>query len=92
MIPAQKMVRPSESAARRSDVLQQSTKLGIAPEKVRVICPYVGGDFGCKGSTAVIARHGGQPIEATMDAKPGDEKKKYERVRDLLITLDKVMV
>jgi xanthine dehydrogenase YagR molybdenum-binding subunit len=26
---------------------------------------------------AVIARHGGEPVEATADAKPGDEKKQY---------------
>src|SRR5207253_10706876 len=26
---------------------------------------------------AVIARHGGQPVEASMSAEPGDEKKQY---------------
>lgn len=35
-----------------SGVKETVTKiLGLAPEKIRVICPYVGGGFGCKGST-----------------------------------------
>jgi len=48
--------------------------LGIAPEHVRVICPYVGGGFGCKGSTwshvvlaAMAARAVGQPVKLVLE-------------------------
>jgi xanthine dehydrogenase YagR molybdenum-binding subunit len=48
--------------------------LGIAPEKVTVICPYVGGGFGCKGSSwshvslaAMAARHVGRPVKLVLD-------------------------
>ena len=48
--------------------------LGIAPEKVRVICPYVGGGFGCKGSTwshvvlaAMAARRAGRPVKLVLE-------------------------
>ncbi|MBC7498926.1 MAG: xanthine dehydrogenase family protein molybdopterin-binding subunit [Herminiimonas sp.] len=48
--------------------------LGISPDKVRVICPYVGGGFGCKGSVwshvvlaAMAARQAGQPVKLVLD-------------------------
>ena len=48
--------------------------LGIAPENVRVICPFVGGGFGCKGSTwshvvlaAMAARVTGHPVKLVLD-------------------------
>ncbi|HEV7618102.1 MAG TPA: xanthine dehydrogenase family protein molybdopterin-binding subunit, partial [Burkholderiaceae bacterium] len=48
--------------------------LGIAPEKVRVICPFVGGGFGCKGSTwshvvlaAMAARQTGRAVKLVLD-------------------------
>jgi xanthine dehydrogenase YagR molybdenum-binding subunit len=48
--------------------------LGIAPERVQVICPYVGGGFGCKGSTwshvvlaAMAARRAGCPVKLVLD-------------------------
>ena len=51
-----------------------SKALGISPEKVRVICPYVGGGFGCKGSTwshvvlaAMVARQLGQPVKLVLE-------------------------
>ena len=51
-----------------------SKTLGISPEKVRVICPYVGGGFGCKGSTwshvvlaAMVAREMGRPVKLSLE-------------------------
>ncbi len=48
--------------------------LGIAPDKVRVICPFVGGGFGCKGSTwshvvlaAMAARATGHPVKLVLE-------------------------
>jgi len=48
--------------------------LGMAPDKVRVICPYVGGGFGCKGSTwshvvlaAMAARRVGRPVKLALE-------------------------
>jgi xanthine dehydrogenase YagR molybdenum-binding subunit len=48
--------------------------LGIPPEKVRVLCPYVGGGFGCKGSVwshvvlaAMAARSVGRPVKLVLD-------------------------
>jgi xanthine dehydrogenase YagR molybdenum-binding subunit len=48
--------------------------LGISPDKVRVICPYVGGGFGCKGSTwshvvlaAMAARRAGRPVKLVLE-------------------------
>ena len=48
--------------------------LGIPPDKVRVICPFVGGGFGCKGSTwshvvlaAMAARRAGRPVKLVLD-------------------------
>jgi xanthine dehydrogenase YagR molybdenum-binding subunit len=48
--------------------------LGIAPEQVQVICPYVGGGFGCKGSTwshvvlaAMAARQVGRPVRLVLE-------------------------
>jgi len=47
--------------------------LGMAPDKVRVVCPYVGGGFGCKGSTwshvplaALAARQVGRPVKLVL--------------------------
>lgn len=47
-----------------------STYLGIAADKLRVIDPFVGGGFGCKGSiwpheviAALAARHVGRPVK-----------------------------
>ncbi|WP_295991844.1 xanthine dehydrogenase family protein molybdopterin-binding subunit [Rugamonas sp.] len=47
---------------------------GIAPDKVRVICPYVGGGFGCKGTTwshvmlaALAARQAGCPVKLALE-------------------------
>ena len=49
-------------------------KLGIAPEKVRVLSPYVGGGFGCKGSAwshvvlaAMAARQAHRPVRLVVD-------------------------
>ncbi len=46
----------------------------IAPEKVTVICPFVGGGFGCKGSSwshvslaAMAARKIGRPVKLVLD-------------------------
>jgi xanthine dehydrogenase YagR molybdenum-binding subunit len=48
--------------------------LGLTPDKVRVICPYVGGGFGCKGSTwshvvlaAMAARRVGRPVKLVLE-------------------------
>ncbi|MDB5888991.1 MAG: xanthine dehydrogenase family protein molybdopterin-binding subunit, partial [Rhodocyclales bacterium] len=48
--------------------------LGVAPEKVRAVCLYVGGGFGGKGSswshvvlTAMAARHVGRPVKLVLD-------------------------
>ena len=48
--------------------------LGIAPENVRVVCPYVGGGFGGKGSTwshvvlaAMAARQTGKPVKLVLE-------------------------
>ena len=50
--------------------------LGISPDDVRVIDPFVGGGFGCKGSTwshvvltAMAARHVGRPVKLVL-ARP----------------------
>ncbi|NRR32230.1 xanthine dehydrogenase family protein molybdopterin-binding subunit [Oxalobacteraceae bacterium] len=47
---------------------------GMAPEKVRVICPYVGGGFGCKGAAwshvmlaAMSARQAGCPVKLVLE-------------------------
>jgi xanthine dehydrogenase YagR molybdenum-binding subunit len=47
--------------------------LGIAPEQVQVLSPYVGGGFGCKGSTwshvvlaAMAARLVGRPVRLVL--------------------------
>lgn len=51
-----------------------SKTLGISADKVRVICPYVGGGFGCKGSTwshvvlaAMVARELGRPVKVVLE-------------------------
>lgn len=48
--------------------------LGMAPEKVHVICRYTGGGFGCKGSAwshvvlaALAARSVGRPVKLVLD-------------------------
>jgi xanthine dehydrogenase YagR molybdenum-binding subunit len=50
-----------------------ATQLGISPDDVRVICPFVGGGFGCKGSvwshvvlTAMAARQVGRPVRLAL--------------------------
>ncbi len=47
---------------------------GIAPEKVRVVCPFVGGGFGCKGNTwshvmlaAMAAKMAGCPVKLAIE-------------------------
>jgi xanthine dehydrogenase YagR molybdenum-binding subunit len=47
---------------------------GIDPEKVRVVCPFVGGGFGCKGSTwshvmlaAMASRMAGVPVKLVLE-------------------------
>lgn len=46
---------------------------GIPPEKIHVVCPYVGGGFGCKGSTwppvtltVMAARKVGRPVKLNL--------------------------
>jgi xanthine dehydrogenase YagR molybdenum-binding subunit len=48
--------------------------LGIAADDVRVICPFVGGGFGCKGSTwshvvlaAMVSRATARPVKLVLD-------------------------
>jgi xanthine dehydrogenase YagR molybdenum-binding subunit len=48
--------------------------LGIPEDKVRVICPYVGGGFGCKGSmwshvvlAAMASRQVGRPVKLVLE-------------------------
>ncbi|QNA87455.1 xanthine dehydrogenase family protein molybdopterin-binding subunit [Massilia sp. Dwa41.01b] len=48
--------------------------LGIDPENVTVLCPYVGGGFGCKGSVwshvvlaAMAAKMAGRPVRLVLD-------------------------
>jgi xanthine dehydrogenase YagR molybdenum-binding subunit len=48
--------------------------LGIAPERVRVVSPFVGGGFGCKGSmwshvalAAMAARKLGRPVKLSLE-------------------------
>ncbi|HEY3698587.1 MAG TPA: xanthine dehydrogenase family protein molybdopterin-binding subunit [Spongiibacteraceae bacterium] len=48
--------------------------LGVAAEKIRVICHYTGGGFGCKGSTwshvplaAMAAKKTGRPIKLVLE-------------------------
>lgn len=50
-----------------------ATLFGIPPEKVHVICPFVGGGFGCKGNawppvtlTAMAARKVGRPVKLNL--------------------------
>jgi xanthine dehydrogenase YagR molybdenum-binding subunit len=47
---------------------------GIEKDKVRVLCPYVGGGFGCKGSSwshvplaAMAARQTGRPVKLLLE-------------------------
>jgi xanthine dehydrogenase YagR molybdenum-binding subunit len=51
-----------------------SKVLGVDKDHVRVICPYVGGGFGCKGSvwshvplTAMAARELNRPVKLVLD-------------------------
>ena len=48
--------------------------LGISPDHIRVISPFVGGGFGCKGSAwshvalaAMAARHVGRPVKLILE-------------------------
>jgi xanthine dehydrogenase YagR molybdenum-binding subunit len=48
--------------------------LGMAPDKVRVVSPFVGGGFGCKGSTwshvvlaAMAARQAKRPVKIVLE-------------------------
>jgi xanthine dehydrogenase YagR molybdenum-binding subunit len=48
--------------------------LGLQPDQVRVICPFVGGGFGCKGTTwshvmlaAMAARQAGRPVKLVLE-------------------------
>jgi xanthine dehydrogenase YagR molybdenum-binding subunit len=75
-----------------------SKTLGIPAEKVRVICPYVGGGFGCKGSVwshvvlaAMAARSAGRPVKLVLDrpqmfgpvgGRPQTEQRMLIAVRD----------
>jgi xanthine dehydrogenase YagR molybdenum-binding subunit len=50
-----------------------SQLFGLKPEQVRVICPFVGGGFGCKGVTwphvaltAMAARQVGRPVKLSL--------------------------
>lgn len=50
-----------------------ATAFGIAPEQVRVICPFTGGGFGCKGwvwphqlLAVAAARHVRQPVKLVL--------------------------
>lgn len=51
-----------------------ASSFGIAPERVRVICPFVGGGFGCKGSVwshvvlaAMAAKMAGRPVKLVLE-------------------------
>jgi xanthine dehydrogenase YagR molybdenum-binding subunit len=51
-----------------------SKVLGVPKDHVRIICPYVGGGFGCKGSTwshvplaAMAARQLGRPVKLVLE-------------------------
>jgi xanthine dehydrogenase YagR molybdenum-binding subunit len=60
-----------------SGTQQTLSKLfGLKPEQVRVICPFTGGGFGCKGSTwphvalaAMAARAIGRPVKLILDRR-----------------------
>src|SRR5207248_8875022 len=66
---------------------------GMKPEQVRVICPFVGGGFGCKGTTwphvalaAMAAREVGRPVKlvlsrAQMFTSTGYRPKTIQRIR-----------
>jgi xanthine dehydrogenase YagR molybdenum-binding subunit len=63
------------SATQGIDASQHTlaTLCGIKPEQIRVICPFVGGGFGCKGVTwphvaltAMSARHVGRPVKLVL--------------------------
>lgn len=48
--------------------------LGVPNDHIRVVCPYVGGGFGCKGSmwshvalAAMTARHLNRPVKLVLD-------------------------
>ena len=55
-----------------------ASELGIAPERVRVVCPFVGGGFGGKGSlftftpmVAAAARELGRPVKLYVTREQG---------------------
>jgi len=48
--------------------------LGLSPDKLRVVCPFVGGGFGCKGSVwshvvlaAMATRQAGRPVKLVLE-------------------------
>jgi xanthine dehydrogenase YagR molybdenum-binding subunit len=50
-----------------------ATQFGVPPEKVRVLCPFLGGGFGCKGNTwppatlaAMAAKMVGRPVKLVL--------------------------
>ena len=64
-----------DSTQNLSGVRKTAAKtFGIAPEKVRVVCPFVGGGFGSKGNTwshvmlaAMAARLAGAPVKLVLE-------------------------
>lgn len=64
-----------DSTQNLSGVRKTAAKtFGIAPEKVRVLCPFVGGGFGSKGNTwshvmltAMAARLAGAPVKLVLE-------------------------
>ena len=63
------------SATQGIDASQHTLSMlfGLKPEQVRVICPFVGGGFGCKGVTwphvaltAMAARQVGHPVKLVL--------------------------
>jgi xanthine dehydrogenase YagR molybdenum-binding subunit len=83
------------SATQGIDASQKAlaTIFGLKADQVRVICPFVGGGFGCKGVTwphvaltAMAARQLGQPVKLTltraqMFTSNGYRPKTIQRVR-----------
>lgn len=64
-----------DSSQNISGVQKTAAKtFGIAPEKIRVLCPFLGGGFGSKGSawthvmlTAMAARLAGTPVKLALE-------------------------
>ena len=56
------------------DAQSVAKALGLPPENVTVLCPFVGGGFGCKGSSwshvtlaAMAAKQVGRPVKIVLD-------------------------